>query len=67
MTDLYILFAKIRSLSKRRIAEVDDFVDFLARRGAVRKIKPPPTLWEKMKAIEERNRARQGDPPLAET
>jgi hypothetical protein len=34
MPDLYTLFAKIGSLPKRRIAEVDDFVDFLSRRGA---------------------------------
>ena len=60
MTDLYVLFAKIRSLSKRRIAEVDDFVDFLSRRGAVRKVKPKPTLMEQMEAIEKANRRRHG-------
>lgn len=67
MTDLHILFAKIRSLSKRRIAEVDDFVDFLSRRGAVRKVKPEPTLWERLEAIEKANRCRQGGPSLPET
>jgi hypothetical protein len=34
MPDLYTLFAKIQSLPKRRIAEVEDFVDFLALRRA---------------------------------
>lgn len=40
MPDLYTLFAKIQSLPKRRIAEVEDFVDFLSlRRSKV--LKPP--------------------------
>jgi hypothetical protein len=62
MTDLHILFAKIRALSKRRIAQVDDFVDFLSRHGSVRKVTPPLTLEERMDAIEKANRARRGLP-----
>jgi len=58
MPDFSTLFAKIRCLPKRRVIEVDDFVDFLARRGGPRKAKPPLTLWEKMKAMEEANRRR---------
>lgn len=34
MPDLYTLFAKIQSLPKRRVAEVEDFVDFLTLRAA---------------------------------
>lgn len=63
MIDLPILFAKIRSLSKQRIAEVDDFVDFLSRHGAVRKVKLPLTLEERLAALEKGNRARIGLPP----
>jgi hypothetical protein len=72
MTDLYTLIAKIRTLPQRRIAEVDDFVDFLARRGTVRKAKPSPYLEqqmhdERMQAIENANRARYDRPPLSRT
>jgi len=40
MPDLYTLFAKIQSLPKRRIAEVEDFVDFLTLRRAAKATKP---------------------------
>jgi hypothetical protein len=62
-TDLHILFAKIRSLSKRRIAEVDDFVDFLSRHGAVRRVTPPPDFEEQLAVINKANRERLGLPP----
>ena len=39
MPDLYTLFAKIQSLPKRRIAEVEDFVDFLTLRRASNRAK----------------------------
>ena len=39
MPDLYTLVAKIRSLPKRRIAEVEDFVDFLALRRPASTVK----------------------------
>ena len=41
MPDLYTLFAKIQSLPKRRIAEVEYFVDFLALRRAGKVVRPP--------------------------
>jgi hypothetical protein len=63
MTDLDTLFAKIRTLPKRRIAEIDHFVDFLTLRGARKKAKPPLTLEEQMKAAEQANRTRHGLPP----
>lgn len=44
MPDLYTLFAKIQSLPKRRIAEVEDFVDFLTLRRAGKSAKPPLDL-----------------------
>jgi hypothetical protein len=61
MPDIYTLVAKIRALPKRRIAEVEDFVDFLTLRRSSRTVKPPITLWERMSAIEAANKARHGD------
>lgn len=40
MPDLYTLVAKIRSLPRRRIAEVEDFVDFLTLRRAGKAVPP---------------------------
>ena len=60
MPDLYTLFAKIRSLPKRRVAEVEDFVDFLALRRAGKAAKPPLELEEMMQRLEEANRAKGG-------
>lgn len=65
MTDLDTLLAKIRTLPKRRIAEVEDFVDFLALRGSTKPAKPEPSLEEMMWATEKPNRARHGRPPLS--
>lgn len=52
MPDLYTLFAKIRSLPKRRIAEVEDFVDFLTVRRAGKTAKPAVGLEEMMERLE---------------
>ena len=66
MTDLPCLFAKIRALPQRRMAQVDDFVDFLLLRRT-RRPKPRLTLWQRMEAIEEASeRRRQADPPEAD-
>jgi hypothetical protein len=55
MPDLYTLFAKIQSLPKRRIAEVEDFVDFLALRRAGKATKPPVELEEMMERLDSRS------------
>lgn len=60
MPDIYTLVAKIQALPKRRIAEVEDFVDFLTLRRSSRTAKPTPSLEEMMDATEEANRARHG-------
>jgi len=52
MPDLYTLFAKIQSLPKRRIAEVEDFVDFLTLRRAGKAAKPALGLEEMMSRLE---------------
>ena len=52
MPDLYTLFAKIRSLPKRRIAEVEDFVDFLALRRAGKAAKRPLDLEAMMDRLD---------------
>jgi hypothetical protein len=52
MPDLYTLFAKIQSLPKRRIAEVEDFVDFLALRRGGKSAKLPLELEEMMDRLE---------------
>ena len=59
MTDLYSLFAKIQALPKRRVTEVDDFVDFLARRSVTRKTTPVLESLVDLRAIHEANRARR--------
>ncbi len=63
MTDCYTLFAKIRALPKRRIAEVEDFVDFLTLRRSPRNAKPLRTIEEKVYVIDDANRVRRGLPP----
>ena len=55
MPDLYTLFAKIQSLPKHRIAEVEDFVDFLALRRAGKAAKPPVELEERMERLDPRS------------
>lgn len=62
MRDLYTLFAKIQALPKRRIAEVEDFVDFLALRRSGKPAKPPLEREEEFHPIAEANRARHGGP-----
>ena len=64
MPDLYTLFAKIQSLPKRRIAEVEDFVDFLALRR-VSKVAKPLSPEEEMHRLNKINRAKYGDQPLS--
>jgi len=54
MPDLYTLFAKIQSLPKGRIAQVEDFVDFLTLRRVGKASPPPLTLEEKMQRLEEK-------------
>lgn len=56
MPDLYTLFAKIQSLPKRRIAEVEDFVDFLALRRAGTAARPPLDLEEMKDRLENPDR-----------
>lgn len=63
MTDCYTLFAKIQALPKRRIAEVEDFVDFLTLRRSARNVKPLPSIEEKLQAIDDAKRVRLGLPP----
>jgi hypothetical protein len=64
MPDIYTLVAKIKALPKHRIAEVEDFVDFLTLRRSSRKVKPSITLWEQMQALDAANKARYGDRDL---
>ena len=61
MPDLYTLFAKIQSLPKRRIAEVEDFVDFLALRRSGKAAKHPLELGAMMDRLEKANEAEHGD------
>lgn len=61
MPDIYTLVAKIKALPKRRIAEVEDFVDFLTLRRSSRTLKPPITFWEQMEAITAAQRAQYPD------
>jgi hypothetical protein len=58
MPDIYTLVAKIKALPKRRIAEVEDFVDFLTLRRPSRKVKPPRTFWEQMQVLKAASKAR---------
>jgi hypothetical protein len=62
MPDLYTLFAKIQSLPQRRIAEVEDFVDFLILRRSGRAAKPP-TMEEEMRRLSTANREKYEQPP----
>jgi hypothetical protein len=62
--DLHTLFAKIQALPKRRIAEIEDFVDFLALRRAGKPAKPPLDLEEEMQLVDDANQARHGRPPV---
>lgn len=64
MPDLYTLFAKIQSLPKRRIAEVEDFVDFLALRRAGKAAKRPFSMEEEFHRINEANRTKHGETPI---
>jgi hypothetical protein len=66
MPDIDTLVAKIRALPARRIAEVEDFVDFLALRRAGKNgnAPRPMELEEALWAIENANRKRAGRPPL---
>jgi len=63
MTDLSTLFAKIRALPKRRMAEVDDFVDFLILRRPGQ-VKPPLSFEERMEAVDRALQARDREPPV---
>jgi hypothetical protein len=65
MPDLYTLFAKIQSLPKRRIAEVEDFVDFLTLRRGGKVGTPPVTLEEKMERLETDGRRVRTSSPAA--
>ena len=47
MLDIYTLVAKMQAMPKRRIAEVEDFVDFLTLRRSPRNAKPLPNAEEK--------------------
>jgi hypothetical protein len=61
MPDIYTLVAKIKALPKRRIAEVEDFVDFLTLRRSSRNVKPSTSFWEQMQALEAASKAQYPD------
>ncbi len=63
MADLYTLFAKIQSLPKGRIAQVEDFVDFLTLRSAGKMAKLS-TPEEEMHRLNKVNREKYGNPPI---
>ncbi|MBS0526770.1 MAG: hypothetical protein JSS04_24280 [Proteobacteria bacterium] len=64
MPDLYTLFAKIQTLPKRRIADGEDFVDFLTLRRAGTAAKPSHELKEMMGPLEKPRSAAWRTPGL---
>lgn len=64
MPDFYTLFAKIRSLPKGRIAEVEDFVDFLVLRRVNRAPKPIPAPEVGFHRLNEGNRKTAAQPTV---
>ena len=60
MPDLYTLFAKIQSLPKKRIAEVEDFVDFLTLRRAAKATKPALEFEKMVDHLEKAERLKYG-------
>lgn len=64
MSNLYTLFAKIQSLPKGRIAEVEDFVDFLTLRRAGKGAEPALELEEMMDRLENGSWRKYGERPI---
>ena len=63
MPDLYTLFAKIQSLPRKRIAEVEDFVDFLTLRRAGKTAKPSLQLEKMINHLDNAERPRYVERP----